>query len=212
MYESQKRQGFTLAEVLVTLAIIGVVAAITIPTLLQTTNAAKYTTGVKKAVSELNSVIQTQMANNNLDASSTTGADAATATAALAAYMKANLNVLKDSGDGTLWLADGSKIQFHGLAAGCADIANPSNFAAASSCYALIDVNGDKGPNTVASDTVTGDIYILGIGKTAVVPVIPQDVAGVAVAFNDISDDPQDITGSPIAATNDASFKAITTN
>lgn len=49
-----KKFGFTLAEVLITLGIIGVVAAMTIPTLIANTNAAKFRSQFKKAVSTLN--------------------------------------------------------------------------------------------------------------------------------------------------------------
>ena len=48
-----KRFGFTLAEVLITLGIIGVVAAMTIPTLISNTNGAQFKTGFKKALSTL---------------------------------------------------------------------------------------------------------------------------------------------------------------
>lgn len=47
----KKRFGFTLAEVLITLGIIGVVAAMTIPTLLQNTNSVKFATQFKKSLS-----------------------------------------------------------------------------------------------------------------------------------------------------------------
>ncbi len=47
------RGGFTLAEVLITLGIIGVVAAMTMPTLLNSTNGAQYRTAYKKALSVL---------------------------------------------------------------------------------------------------------------------------------------------------------------
>ena len=49
-----KRFGFTLAEVLITLGIIGVVAAMTIPTLISNTNGAQFKTAYKKALSTLN--------------------------------------------------------------------------------------------------------------------------------------------------------------
>ncbi|MDE6139224.1 MAG: type II secretion system GspH family protein [Candidatus Gastranaerophilales bacterium] len=45
--------GFTLAEVLITLGIIGIVAAITIPTLIANTQGAKYRNQFKKAISTL---------------------------------------------------------------------------------------------------------------------------------------------------------------
>ena len=47
------KSGFTLAEVLITLGIIGVVAAMTIPTLIANTNSAKFRSQYKKAVSTL---------------------------------------------------------------------------------------------------------------------------------------------------------------
>ena len=51
-----KRFGFTLAEVLITLGIIGVVAAMTIPTLISNTNGAKFRSQFKKTLSTLNQV------------------------------------------------------------------------------------------------------------------------------------------------------------
>ncbi len=50
----KKSSAFTLAEVLITLGIIGVVAAMTIPNLIANTNGAKYRSGFKKAISTLN--------------------------------------------------------------------------------------------------------------------------------------------------------------
>jgi prepilin-type N-terminal cleavage/methylation domain-containing protein len=49
-----KRFGFTLAEVLITLGIIGVVAAMSIPTLIANTNSAKFRSQFKKTVATLN--------------------------------------------------------------------------------------------------------------------------------------------------------------
>ena len=57
-----KRFGFTLAEVLITLGIIGVVAAMTIPTLIVNTNSAQFKTAYKKAISVLNQGILMNMA------------------------------------------------------------------------------------------------------------------------------------------------------
>ena len=50
--------GFTLAEVLITLGIIGVVAALTLPTLIQNYQKQATATSVKKAYSELNQILQ----------------------------------------------------------------------------------------------------------------------------------------------------------
>ena len=50
----KKRFGFTLAEVLITLGIIGVVAAMTIPNLIANTNSAKFSSQFKKTLATLN--------------------------------------------------------------------------------------------------------------------------------------------------------------
>lgn len=54
----RRYKAFTLAEVLITLGIIGVVAAMTIPTLMNKTNDAEFKTALKKAYSTLNQVSQ----------------------------------------------------------------------------------------------------------------------------------------------------------
>ena len=61
------RAGFTLAEVLITLGIIGVVAAMTIPTLMTNINAARYRTQFKKAVSTLSQGVRSAMAQYDVD-------------------------------------------------------------------------------------------------------------------------------------------------
>ncbi|MDO5437400.1 MAG: type II secretion system protein, partial [bacterium] len=57
-----KRNAFTLAEVLITLAIIGAVAAISIPSVISNSQQQEFKTGLKKAVSVLNSAITMNMA------------------------------------------------------------------------------------------------------------------------------------------------------
>ncbi|MDO5438227.1 MAG: type II secretion system protein, partial [bacterium] len=56
------KQAFTLAEVLITLAIIGVVAAISIPSVISNSQQQEFKTGLRKAVSVLNSAITMNMA------------------------------------------------------------------------------------------------------------------------------------------------------
>ncbi|MBQ2870396.1 type II secretion system protein, partial [bacterium] len=48
-----KRKAFTLAETLITLSIIGVIAAMTVPTLMSNIDKQTYVTGAKKAYSQL---------------------------------------------------------------------------------------------------------------------------------------------------------------
>ena len=64
--------GFTLAEVLITLGIIGVVAAMTIPTLISNTNSAKFKSQYKKTLSTLNQAALMATAQYDLDFASLT--------------------------------------------------------------------------------------------------------------------------------------------
>ena len=69
-----KRFGFTLAEVLITLGIIGVVAAMTIPTLISNTNSAKFKSQYKKTLSTMNQAALMATAQYDLDYASLTAA------------------------------------------------------------------------------------------------------------------------------------------
>ena len=62
-----KRFGFTLAEVLITLGIIGVVAAMTMPTLMNSTQGAQYKAAYKKALSALSQAITLNVALDEID-------------------------------------------------------------------------------------------------------------------------------------------------
>ena len=58
----KRLSGFTLAEVLITLAIIGVVAALSIPAVISNSQQQEFKTGLRKAVSVLNSAMTMNMA------------------------------------------------------------------------------------------------------------------------------------------------------
>ncbi len=78
-----RRSGFTLAEVLITLGIIGVVAAMTIPNLIANTNGAKFRSQFKKSISTLNQAGLMSQAQYDFDYAGTSAAcNATTATAA----------------------------------------------------------------------------------------------------------------------------------
>ncbi len=66
---------FTLAEVLITLAIIGVVAAMTMPTLINNTNGAQFKTAYKKALSVLSQAVVMNIALDDYDLAGTSALD-----------------------------------------------------------------------------------------------------------------------------------------
>ena len=63
----KKHLGFTLAEVLITLGIIGVVAAMTIPTLMSNTGKSEFKTAYKKIISAVNQAVTMSVAIDYLD-------------------------------------------------------------------------------------------------------------------------------------------------
>ncbi len=62
----QIKKGFTLAEVLVTLGIIGVVSALTVPTLMQNHQRKVFVTQLHKVYNELGQAVEMYMTDNNL--------------------------------------------------------------------------------------------------------------------------------------------------
>lgn len=61
------KYGFTLAEILITLGIIGVVAAMTIPTLIANTRSAQYRSTLKKTMSTLSQAARMSQAQYGFD-------------------------------------------------------------------------------------------------------------------------------------------------
>ena len=179
---NKRMNGFTLAEVLITLGIIGVVAAMTMPTLMNSTQGAQYKAAYKKALSAISQGVTLNVA---LDGASFADAVAGTAGAttkpsdgdSVASILAARMNVVKaedtlgytitdtntmlPSGDNAvdtyLFFNDGSMFAFNSGAAGCT--LEALGGATAQVCEGYIDVNGAKGPNkVVACDAGTGAV------------------------------------------------------
>lgn len=181
-----KRGGFTLAEVLITLTIIGVVAALTIPTLISNTNTSKYQTAFKKNISVLNQALLT----SKIDGTASLASGIGTASE-LAKVFTVSLNVIANHNVGThsevIWLSDGTKIAFVDITSvpSCPDslVLSGDEVVLASNCYAIIDVNGDKGPNDVATEANFSDVYVVGITQNSVIPIEPSTALPVVAAF-----------------------------
>ena len=90
----KRLRGFTLAEVLITLAIIGVVAAISIPSVISNSQQQEFKTGLRKAVSVLNSAITMNMA---IDGESPYD------NADLFNYLQRHMSVIKSSSKTEYW-------------------------------------------------------------------------------------------------------------
>ena len=180
------RGGFTLAEVLITLGIIGVVAAMTMPTLLNSTNGAQYRTAYKKALSVLSQAVVLNVALDDYDLSqATTASSTDTSKPSLYALFKNRMNVVKDSGTSnvdswtagndnsamfrnenyTMFFNDGITFTFPKAAATCTKTYP---------CKGAIDINGSKNPNkVVACDSTSGECKVT--NPTDIYPVIMYD-------------------------------------
>lgn len=171
-----KRFGFTLAEVLITLTIIGIVAAMTMPTLINNTNGAQFKTAYKKALSVLSQAVVMNIALDDYDLAGTSANDSADDSISSLYKMfkdRTNGSVLSDEelsnykviiqDDGTeptgtatavpntnytFRFQDGIAFSFENDAAGCTE-ANP--------CFGWIDANGTKGPNKTVACTQNED-------------------------------------------------------
>ena len=176
-----KKFGFTLAEVLITLGIIGVVAAMTMPTLMNSTNGAQYRTAYKKALSVLSQAVVLNVALDDFDLSQTsTNSTGVTNNASVYALFMNRMNVVKTGADAsdtddwkasndaavkfgksantnyTLFFNDGITFTFPNSVAACTAGNATVNEKL---CYGVIDVNGAKNPNklVVCDGEAVGD-------------------------------------------------------
>jgi len=69
------KRGFTLAEVLITLGIIGVIAAMTVPTLMNNSTEMEFRSAFKKGLASLNQAVTMNIAIDNVDFDSLTSTD-----------------------------------------------------------------------------------------------------------------------------------------
>ncbi|MDD3237985.1 MAG: type II secretion system protein [Candidatus Gastranaerophilales bacterium] len=176
---------FTLAEVLITLVIIGIIAAMTIPSLLNKTNEQETITAVKKAYSTLSRAHGLVLSQDSFDIADYGGYY--DATMAYAGYITQYLNINKKCGrmneynsgcfpsvtyknlDGssgstfggtyfyTLQLTDGMSLAINLLAS------SYLSFPAFGTI--TVDINGDKYPNTFGKD-----LFSFIIHKDSIVP------------------------------------------
>ena len=145
-----KKSGFTLAEALVTLMIIGVVAAMTIPSLMQNTAQQEFKAAYKKAISTLNQAVTLNYALDGEDATSFK-------TTKFYDLLTKRLNVMSTSLNDWVYTADGAFFQvMPAYSIGGVQVGNCETDGAGATypCAAvIIDVNGPKGPNKFSQGT-----------------------------------------------------------
>ena len=170
-----KKSGFTLAEVLVTLMIIGVIAAMTIPSLMQGTAQQEYKAALKKAVSMTNQAITMNYALDGIDA-------VEYQKTSIKNLLTKRMNVMSNDASG-IYTADGMYFKTSAQGTGGTNVTTVGScindsediekMNAASNVCAMIevDVNGRKGPNKVTTNTgKVYDIYTLAVYPQKVLP------------------------------------------
>ena len=197
MFKGSKN-AFTLAEVLITLGIIGVVAAMTMPTLLNSTQGAQYRTAFKKGLSVLSQAVVLTVAIDDYDTSQATQTGTGTDSKSLYAMFKNRTNVVSTGDVGGTWTSgtanfgsadnytlffnDGMAVSFPTSASTCTET---------TPCKGVIDVNGAKNPNVVVScDTGTAGDSCKVSSPTDIFPikmhgqsVLPNSSAARAVMY-----------------------------
>ncbi len=185
--------GFTLAEVLVTLGIIGVVSAMTVPTLMQNYQRQSYVTQLHKVYNEVSqAMVQYQNDRNALNLNEAGLNSQAAFDAMVPQYFK---TVQKcDSSLTPCFPATTSYKKMNGTALSAGAYTTQTSFVLASGasirfnylvsgnriCIIQVDVNGRKGPNILGRDLFTLTLYNDGaideIGTSA--PVSESDRNG----------------------------------
>lgn len=158
-----KRSGFTLAEVLITLAIIGTVAAMTIPTLMTNTNKMEFKTGFKKILSTTNQAITMSVALNYIDFADTNSTATNPTTSILGIFIN-RMHVTKTamgttdtavdrmfhstaSANYTIFFADGMVLSFPTSSKNCKVLQGSRSDI----CKGIVDVNGTRPPNYLSN-------------------------------------------------------------
>ena len=179
-------RGFTLAEVLITLVIIGVIAAMTIPTLMNNTNKQEYVSRLKKTYSVLTQATQKIIAEEGMPRGDIGGW--ATSSEAVYNMYKKYLSNTKECGIGTgcfqgtylrmnnttqqydagrytFVLADGTEVGV-GNNDFSSDCSLNSNGTRNTCQVILVDINGAKGPNEVGRDAFAFSLLENGLVPT----------------------------------------------
>jgi len=188
------KRAFTLAEVLITLLIIGVIASIVIPGLINDTKDAEYNAGVKKIYADLSAAVKMIQVNNGGSIAVGLG----TASTDYVAFRNEFCNVMacakKDTGtnifpstaykfykssgdwsllnigiDNTAILTNGTLLRFDSLL-GC-------NNRGVNVCGMIyVDLNGQKGPNMMGKDAYM--FYVSRQNGTGAYLILPAGTQG----------------------------------
>ena len=194
------KNGFTLAEVLITLVIVGVIASMTIPTLINKTNKQEFVSRLKKAYSTM-----AQATNKIIAEEGNPRADIggwATSGEAVYDMYKKYLSNVKECGLSTSGCFDGIYKRMNGgkgdyytdrrtfvIADGMeisikdsdlwTDCSRNTNGTLNTCATILVDVNGAKGPNTIGQDA-----FAFNLREDGLVPAGADNKSHCSTSYN----------------------------
>ena len=152
--------GFTLGEILVTLAIIGVVSALTIPSTINNTQKKALAVQLQKTINDITNATDLHTTDENKNSFSSTSGYAY-----LNKFVEENFKVLKSCSSASGCFADvnyrsldNSQNKSFSCAGGAYLLANSAAICMSKSGTQVVvvtDVNGKKGPNTGGRDMFT---------------------------------------------------------
>jgi len=186
------KKAFTLAEVLITLLIIGVIASIVIPGIINDTKDAEYNAGVKKAYADLSAAVQMIQANNGGSIAVGTGNTNADCTAFRNEFCNVMTCTKKDtepnifgvtmykyykSGDWQkfTWNSDLAATLNNGTLLSFNSWASCNNYGVNMCGYIWVDINGQKGPNMLGKDLYM--FYVIRQNGTGPYSILPTGVS-----------------------------------
>ncbi|MBR1754429.1 type II secretion system protein, partial [bacterium] len=165
-------RGFTLAEVLITLGIIGVVAALTIPTLMQSYQNKQYVTGFQKAYQLLNTAFTLSEAHNGFSSTwdiPTSNQDIAYIEKYWLPYFSIAQTCGFQTGKGCFqpmtYLSgnDGGNLdnvnQYKFILSDGMSVNLCPGVTSEKRTHIIVDTNGKKGPNTFGRDIYWFDVF-----------------------------------------------------
>ena len=197
-----KKLGFTLAEVLITLVIIGVIAAMTVPTLMNNTQGQENKTAFKKAISSMNQALTMEYAleGNTAAVSTINGLPAGNNKTGIAAIMQKRTNVITDLTTADWKATTGAKAfifstadgLIYSLPAPAGDSCPGENLSSDATKYpepncgiGYVDVNGAKGPNMLVTNSdKPQDVFAFTIYETKVLPGTAPNTVEAAVMYD----------------------------
>ncbi len=159
-----KNSAFTLAEILITLTVVGIVASMTIPTMFQKSSEEEFKAAFRKVVSSLSGAANVNYAQTGIDFSKLESDNSSDAVGApsLKSILKTRMAVVStdkslaqwdasipsDAVASTYTFADNSMIGFN--------TSNIGNCYSIGTCVVYVDVNGPRPPNRLSTAVAKG--------------------------------------------------------